>query len=340
VFERQEKNVQLQHVRYFLTLAQTFNFTRAAEQHNVGQPALTKALRILEHELGGDLVHREGRLTQLTDLGKLVLPMLQRTVDAADTARKQAKRFRSEQLAQLNIGLPPSISASLMVEPLARLTCCIDGLQLHFVEDDDKRLIDALLEGHIHTALLGITDDLPERLDHWQLFEESYVVVVAPGHAFARFEAVPVAALEQAVWLEGEECEGHSPFERMCFGIGVRPKVVHRGRQGDHLQHMAAAGLGALLVPEHVPRLSNVLSRPIEGDPLRRSIELVVVSGRRYSPALDAFVKILRRHEWQQVAGRATRASGLLEERRLKNASRSGGRCHERAAASAITVCH
>src|SRR5215468_4897095 len=86
------------------------------------QPALTKALRKLEHELGGDLIHREGRLTQLTDLGKLVLPTLQRTVEAADTACKQAKRFRSEQLARLYIGLPPSISALLMVEPLSRLT--------------------------------------------------------------------------------------------------------------------------------------------------------------------------------------------------------------------------
>lgn len=301
--------MQLQHVRYFLTLAQTFNFTRAAEQHNVGQPSLTRALRILEHELGGDLIHREGRLTQLTDLGKLVLPMLQRTVDAVDAARNQAKRFRSEQLARLNIGLPPSISASLMVEPLGRLTCCIKGLQLHFVEDDAKRLIDALLEGHIHTALLGITDDLPERLDRWHLFEESYVVVVAPGHPFARFDAVPVAALEQTVWLEGEEGAGHSAVERMCLGIGVTPKIVHRGRQGDHLQHMAAAGLGALLVPEHVPRLSNVLSRPIEGDPLRRSVELVAVSGRPHSRALDAFMKILRRHEWQHVVRRTMGAA-------------------------------
>src|SRR5215510_14310967 len=104
-----EKDVQLQHVRYFLALAQTFNFTRAAERCNVTQPALTKALRKVEHELGGDLIHRERQLTQLTDLGKLVFPTLQCTVDAADTARKQAKRFRSEQIAPLYIGLPPSI---------------------------------------------------------------------------------------------------------------------------------------------------------------------------------------------------------------------------------------
>jgi DNA-binding transcriptional LysR family regulator len=309
--------VQLQHVRYFLTLAQTLNFTRAAGQCSVTQPALTKALQKLEHELGGDLIHREGRLTQLTDLGKLVLPMLQRTLDAADTARKQAKRFRSEQIAPLYIGLPPSISAFLIVEPLSKLTSRIEGLQVHFVEDDSRRLMDALLEGRIHAALLGVTDDLPERLDHWRLFEESYVVVVAPGHPFARFDSIPVAALEQAVWLEREEGEAYGLLKRMCFDGGGKPKVVHRGRQEDHLQHMAAAGMGALLVPGHVPHLSSLLSRPIEGDPVGRSVELVVVAGRRYPPALDAFVRIVRRHDWQGVTGRPTTASAAAEVRRL-----------------------
>src|SRR6201986_2834889 len=117
--------MELHQIRYFLDLASSLNFTRAAEQWNVTQPALTKALQKLEHELGGDLIHRERRLTQLTDLGKLVLPMLQRTVDAADTARKQARQFRSEAVAPIYIGLPPSISAFLMVEPLSRLTGCI-----------------------------------------------------------------------------------------------------------------------------------------------------------------------------------------------------------------------
>jgi len=287
-------------VRYFLTLAQTFNFTRAAEQCNVTQPALTKALRKLEYELGGDLIHRERRLTQLTDLGKLVLPMLQRTVDAADAARRQARQFRAEEVAPIRMGLPPSISAALMVEPLSKLTGCIEGLQVHLVEDDSRGLVDALLEGGIHAALLGVTDSLPERLDHWRLFEESYVVAVAPCHPFGRLEAVPIAALEKAVWLEREDCAAHCTLERLFSG-GGKPKVAHRGRQEDHLQHMAAAGLGALLVYEHMPRLADVVSRPIEGDPVSRSIELAAVAGRRHSPALSALIRIVKSHDWKRA---------------------------------------
>lgn len=339
------KNVQLQHVRYFLTLAQTFNFTRAAEQCNVTQPALTKALRKLEHELGGDLIHRERRLTQLTDLGKLVLPMLQRTVDAADSARKQAKRFRTEEVAPIHIGLPPSISAFLMVEPLSKLTSRIEGLQVHLVEDDSKGLMDALFAGRIHAALLSVADDLPERLDHWRLFEERYVVVVAPSHPFARLEAVPIAALEQSVWLGREGCAAHSALVQVCFNAGSKPRVAHWGRQEDHLQHMAAAGLGALLVPEHVPCLANVVSRPIAGDPVGRRVELAVVAGRRYSPALSDFIRIARRHDWQRAIKRTTTLSVSSEVRPeivIDHPSESGRgvtlRGHEQSTASSVGI--
>jgi DNA-binding transcriptional LysR family regulator len=62
--------MELHQVRYFLAVASTLNFTRAAEQCNVTQPALTKGVQKLEQELGGQLIYRERQLTQLTDLGK------------------------------------------------------------------------------------------------------------------------------------------------------------------------------------------------------------------------------------------------------------------------------
>ena len=66
--------MELHQVRYFLAVASTLNFTRAAEQCNVTQPALTKGVQKLEQELGGQLIYRERQLSQLTDLGKEVLP--------------------------------------------------------------------------------------------------------------------------------------------------------------------------------------------------------------------------------------------------------------------------
>jgi len=61
--------MEMHQVRYFLAVARTLNFTRAADECNVSQPSLTRAIKQLEAELGGDLFRRE-RPTQLTELGQ------------------------------------------------------------------------------------------------------------------------------------------------------------------------------------------------------------------------------------------------------------------------------
>ena len=78
--------MEMQQIRYFIKLAQTLNFTRAAEECNVTQPALTRAIRALEGELGGDLIRREMRNSHLTELGRRMLPLLQQCYDAANSA--------------------------------------------------------------------------------------------------------------------------------------------------------------------------------------------------------------------------------------------------------------
>src|ERR1700748_3198867 len=84
----EEQSMELHQVRYFLAVASTLNFTRAAEQCNVTQPALTKGVRKLEQELGGELIYRERRLTPLTDLGRLMRPHLEQVLSESDAAKR------------------------------------------------------------------------------------------------------------------------------------------------------------------------------------------------------------------------------------------------------------
>src|SRR6202012_242286 len=76
------------------------------------------------------------------------------------------------------------------------------------------------------------------------------------------------------------------------------PHLGHSSGQDIHLQHIAAAGFGVILAPEHMPCLPTLMPLPIEGDPVSREVRLLAVQGRRYSPALDAFVKVARLRDW------------------------------------------
>ena len=128
--------MELHQVRYFLAVASTLNFTRAAEQCNVTQPALTKGVQRLEQELGGQLIYRERQLTQLTDLGKEVLPMLERTLASAEAVRRRAQEFQRKEVAPLKIGLAPSISASLVLDPM-----CGSGTTLLAAHEAGRRFV-------------------------------------------------------------------------------------------------------------------------------------------------------------------------------------------------------
>jgi len=293
--------MELHQVRYFLAVASTLNFTRAAEQCNVTQPALTKGVQKLEQELGGQLIYRERQLTQLTDLGKEVLPMLERTLASAEAVRSRAREFQRKDVAPLKIGLAPSISASLVIDPIAEIANSIPGLHVELREGVAEKLVDLLLEGEINAAMVGDVQDVPARIDDWSLFEERYVVVLAATHRLANRPSISIDDLRETVLLGRIECDVAHKIQKSYFSKEP-PNLGHCSGHDLYLQHMAAAGFGVILAPEHMPRLPTLKTIPLEGDPVSREVRLLAVQGRHYSPALDAFVKVTRLRDWSVVA--------------------------------------
>lgn len=87
--------MEMHQIRYFLATARVLNFTRAADDCNVSQPSLTRAIQKLEDEFGGELFRRERSRTHLTDLGRQMLPHLERTLEAAHAAMQLARGLES-----------------------------------------------------------------------------------------------------------------------------------------------------------------------------------------------------------------------------------------------------
>jgi len=314
--------LELHQIRYFLALARSRNFTRAAEMCSVTQPALSKAVQKLELELGGGLIHRERQLTQLTDLGKLVLPMLERAYVAAESVRAVAVEFQRKENAPLKIALASCVSAAIIEAPLIEIAQFMSGLEVELVEEEPAALSELLLDGAVNAAICGDElGGLPVRIDRWNLFEERFLVLMPRESELAEFAALPTNVLAKATWLERRGTEGCQPWQGL-FPPGAEPRIGHRGGRLAHLQHLVAAGLGLGLWPEHAPHLPSLVTRPILHDPLRRNIQLLAVAGCRHSPALDALVKIARVHDWRRgfpvAEGAAT--ADLIDDGRLATA--------------------
>ena len=88
--------MEMHQIRYFLALCEELNFTKAAERCNVAQPSLTRAIKLLEDEFGGELVHRERANTHLTELGRMMRPHLTEVYETRSwrAARRESLRKR------------------------------------------------------------------------------------------------------------------------------------------------------------------------------------------------------------------------------------------------------
>jgi len=125
--------MEMHQIRYFLAVSRTGNFTRAADECNVTQPSLTRAIKQLEGELGGDLFRRERPAAQLTELGQRMHPYLQQCFDAAASARSLASSFKSGEVGSLRIALTESVDLSLVIPFLETLRKSFNGLELRFL---------------------------------------------------------------------------------------------------------------------------------------------------------------------------------------------------------------
>src|SRR5947209_19012349 len=113
--------MEMHQVRYFLATVSELNFTKAAEKSNVTQPSLTRAIKQLEDELGGELFRRERPQAQLTELGQRMVPLLKQCYDSALGARSLASAIKSGEVGTLKLALSSTISLKPLTSFLTEL---------------------------------------------------------------------------------------------------------------------------------------------------------------------------------------------------------------------------
>jgi len=290
--------MEVQQARYFLALADSLNFTRAAEACGVTQPSLTKAIRKLEEELGGSLLRRERGHTHLTDLGRRMQPHIEALVHADEMARLEADAWRRIERTPVRLGVMCTIGPTRLIPFLKRLRRDAPSLEIDLKDATGKELVRLLTEGDLDVAFIALPD-LPERFDCQILYREYYTVAFCPGHRFEAMEAVPLRELNQEDYLNRVNCEYPEHFD--VLGIpdpAADVRVCYASEREDWIQAMILAGLGCAVMPEFLPILPGIATRIVIEPEIFREIRLATVAGRQFSPALRCFIDLARRHHW------------------------------------------
>ena len=291
--------MEMHQVRYFLAVARTLNFTRAADECNVTQPSLTRAIKQLEAELGGDLFRRE-RPAGLTELGQRMRPLLKQCHEAAIGARSLASSFKSGEVGALRMGLTDAIDLSLLIPFLDQIRRHFNRLEFRFLRGNSREVGDFLKKGEAELGIAAELDPSWERLDTWPLFTEDFQLVVSARHRLAEHDSIEFDDLRSEQLLSRAYCEHTSRLNASLREHGVDVDHCHEISSERDLIALLEADIGFAVIPDTSPIPQTLKRALVEGLDARRTVNLYGVAGRERTAVASAVMRMLRGADWRR----------------------------------------
>jgi DNA-binding transcriptional LysR family regulator len=292
--------MEMHQVRYFLAVARALNFTRAAEECHVAQPSLTRAIRQLEGELGGDLFRRERPQAQLTELGQRMLPLLKQCYESALSARSLASAIKKGEVGSLRLGVSNTIDPSLVTPHVVELGKLFEGLDLKLLRGTGSQVLEYLKKGEVELVIAAKVEDDWERLDSWALFTEDLLLFVNSMHAFANQASIALDDLRPERLMVRTYCETTPMLLELLRAREFDVTRFHEVSTDVDMISLLEAGLGVALVPRSTQSPASVMRITVTDVDLKRTIHLYGVAGRQRTAVAAAMMKMLRAYDWSR----------------------------------------
>jgi DNA-binding transcriptional LysR family regulator len=290
--------MELYQIRYVLKAAETLNFTRAAERCHVSQPALTKAVKHLEEELGTPIFTRDGKRVRLSDFGRSILPTLRQILDQADRAKAIAQEHRLLDKVPVRLGVLGTIGSVRIARYLAAFQSRFKSVDVEIAEASVPELLKRLDEGELDLAIVNPCEGIPESLQAHTLYSERYVAVLPPGDPLAERNSVALKDLSGRSYVDRLSCEMRELFAGVCKDHDVQLYARFRSEREDWVQAMVLARIGIAVMPEYSVTIPDLLQRPITEPAISRTIALINVPGRPFTQSTATFVRMAKAFNW------------------------------------------
>ncbi len=319
--------MEMHQIRYFLAVSRELNFTRAARVCNVTQPSLTRAIRLLEEELGGALFNRERNNTHLSELGRVMKPHLEQVWQLTQATKGIALDVLGLKQATLKLGVMCTITPSVTVGMLRSMRAHYPDIQIEILDDTPDNLLERLETGDLEVALVCVEGKSTEKLHIMPVFKEQMSIVVSHDHPLAASETIAIHNLDGERYLERLNCEIASRISSMFDERGYDDQTVCRSERDDWILEMAAAASAmpaCLRVASTIAALSRVrsLSRRFGA----RSISSPSVAGPIHRPSAPSSARRWRQSGWESGRWLASAPRNFRTFQRPEAIARTSGR--------------
>jgi DNA-binding transcriptional LysR family regulator len=293
--------VELRHLRYFVTVAELLNFTKASQRLRVAQPALSRQIRDLEDELGVKLLSRTKRSVQLTAAGAVFLREVSDILRHADEAKRLAQRAARGEIGRVAIGFMGSAAGPFLPRVIRAYLQRNRAVELHLVEMTPEQQLPALESGAID---IGFSRPFPKETRDWLdselIYTDRLVLALPRDHPLAARPQVNLRDVADESFVQFHRRGAPNLFDScvaLCRRARFTPRIVYEANLMATALTLVESGLGASLVPACVRYLHHQECRLRPVRPASPRIELRMAWRRDSdSPAIAAFREVVLRH--------------------------------------------
>lgn len=285
--------MELHQLRYFVAVAETGSFTRAAERCLVAQPSLSQQIQKLERTLKKPLFDRLGKRVRLTEAGESLLPRARKILGEVDETARQLGEDGSPGHGRLHLGAIPTIGPFWLPPILTRFLRRYPQVEMHLREDVTANLLAALHEGEIDLAFIALPIvDL--QLESRVIQRERLLASLPRGHRLGRQKTIELGDLadEPFILLGDMHCLTGQVTD-YCKAKFV-PRISCRCVQLPTIQKLVGLGLGISLLPEMACKAeAGVVYKAMNAPEPTRTLGVVWHKHRYQSANVKAFLELV-----------------------------------------------
>ena len=290
--------VDLRRLRYFVAVAESLHFGRAATRLHMSQPPLSRQIQQLEREIGVLLLRRSKRRVELTDAGAYLLNQARVMLADAETLAARTRRVESGETGRLTLGFISTVDYSVLPGLLSAYRAAHPGVTLELRELTSDVQLRELHEGRIDAGmLLAPVDDAA--LAMLPLLREPLVAALPADDPLARSRAAlslaSLAGRPFVIFPRSAATGLYDAIIEFCRQAGFTPRIAQEAIQMQTIVSLVSAGLGVALVPASLRhmRRRGVVYRPLRQDSPLLTVLLAWRSASR-SACLAQFVATAR----------------------------------------------
>lgn len=288
--------MELYQLRYLLAVAETGNFTRAAERSNVTQPSLSQQIINLEREVGHKLFHRLGRRAVPTEAGAAFLERARRILFEVDNATKEMSD--SPNLGRrITVGAIQTVAPYVLPPLLARCRKRYPNLDVQIREDFRSHLVRGIVDGDLDIAIVALPVQ-DARVSIEPLLTEPLLLVAGKNHPLAKRERVTAADLAPETFVMlGTASSLAAQVQAFCGDNHFEPHIGYRCSQVATVKALVGLGVGISILPQVTQSREDAKSLvyiELAGGTPTRELAVVRHLQRYQSRGAEQFLTLLR----------------------------------------------